>query len=510
MREECKHMILTLVVISLLAHSRGSTHSQFFTEAEKKSVQAYWSQSGRYAIKLPSSANEFGPFQVRLTPEGSTWLYRYNKLKGAGKDGGGTVIVVTPENPNLENPAPKDPGWDNWIDMRVALDRWNAFQDCERDNSRLLSRMPIDQPQPADPGPCPEGLIALMGGEPPKFASKVRPIQHTVRFEDSEIVLEDNVNMRPKYAYYRFAEGVMLRGQAVRQMQAEEIDGLCKDAGISASQQKVFAAVSMLEGGFDSLNTYDTGYVSVGLIQFACLSGGSGSLGAVLNQERQQYPEEYQKDFRRFGIDVDGSGTLVAISPSDNRERFGTDAALEIIGDKRLAAVFARAGRVSRAFRIAQLQVAKAKYFPVDDSVGVVIGGSKASFKVSSFIKSEAGLATLMDRKVNTGGLGPLANVIQGIVDRTGARTPEEIAPFESEIILTMQFRKNYLEDERLTKPADYSSRAVKPLSSRAGGRGGRGGGETSPKRTFVVVPVKSTGAGLPTSDTPFGGKREV
>jgi hypothetical protein len=77
---------------------------------------------------------------------------------------------------------------------------------------------------------------------------------------------------------------------------------------------------------------------------------------------------------------------------------------MRVIEDKRLTAVFQRAGRKSEAFRVAQIKTARASYWPAGDPVQITLpNGKTISGVVSDFIKSEAGLATLLDRKVNTG-----------------------------------------------------------------------------------------------------------
>ena len=103
-------------------------------------------------------------------------------------------------------------------------------------------------------------------------------------------------------------------------------------------------AVSILEGGFDSVNTYDTGYVSVGFIQFASLKEGGGSLGAVLKNFKAADPLAFASDFHRFGVDVDETGHLVVVDPTSGAVATGAEANARIIEDKRLIAVFGRAG----------------------------------------------------------------------------------------------------------------------------------------------------------------------
>lgn len=517
--------LIALTVGAVLTISAQPRHDYFGSD-EKQAIQQFWFGKGRYAVRA-SDQGSTGPFQVRLTPEGSRWIYSVNKARGmskgaqltggsgpfdtpgasvSGTTGGGTTIVLLddkgqPMNAPAQPQQPAEMSWDAWIDAKVAYDRYLAACDCEAANSALLKRSPRDIAPVADPGPIPSSLLTA-AGPAPLLATKARPLQHTVNFDDFSVTLTDNVDMRPKYAFYRFAEGVMRRGTPVKQLSQSDVADIFQGAGITETQQHVFGAVSMLEGGFDSLNTYDTGFVSVGLLQFACLQAGSGSLGAVLKAEKSYNPSDFQSDFRRFGIDVDDSGLLVIVSPADGREMIGQTAALEIIGDKRLASVFARAGAVSKSFRIAQLMVAKQRYFPADDVITVTLGGSKTSLRVGDFIRSEAGLATLMDRKVNTGNLGPLATIVQGVIDQTGARSVDDLANSEATIISGLTFRHKYLGDANLSQPSGVvigrrSSMVAKPARTTL----------TSYVRPLAKQkPVVTQPASLPTESEEVGG----
>lgn len=426
-------------------------------------VLQYWAQPGRYAVIDPPSGSQ-GPWQVRLTPQGSLWLWALNQKRGFAKPNG----VPAPRNDQERE-------WESWVASKVAYDRWAAGLAANLANT-AHAVPPIDiGTEPQLPGPMPESLWLLVG-DAPCFALSVKPRRHVVKFHDGhEIAFEDNANMAPRSPYYRFAEGVRHSGAQVKNLPATELDPLFQAAGLAATEQKVLKAVSLLEGGFDAVNTYDTGYVSIGFIQFACLSKGAGSLGSVLLQEKSANPGAFEQDFARFGIDVAPNGDLLALDLGSGKTLQGTDAAVQIIKDKRLAAVFQRAGSLSKPFRIAQLQVAKSHYYPVDETFSVSVAGVQATVKVADVFRSEAGLATLMDRKVNTGRLPPLASYAQEIVDVYELKSASELAQFERDLVARSQFRKNYLEDSTLSQPA-VSNRS-KPTPSRKGSRGGRGGG---------------------------------
>lgn len=427
------------------------------------SAVEYWSDPSRYKASLPKESARSGAFQVRLTPEGSQWLWNYAGALGRGK--GGPTLKTRPSSVEVGV-------WDAWIREKIAYDRWIAAKDAAAKNG---SGSPLKTT--TDPGPAPDSLRGIFG-PPPPFASAVQPMEHTVTFHDgTQIVFRDNPVMREDYAYYRSPQGVMSGGTPVKDIDEEELNSLFEEAKIPSQTRGVMKAVSLLEGGFDAVNTYDTGFVSIGFIQFACLKEGGGSLGAVLRNYKQSSPKGFNEDFVRFGLDVSDDGKLVATDLSNGEQKTGPEAAQLIIADKRLAAVFQRAGRLSRGFRVAQLRVAKELYYPGDDQIVVSAGKSVLSGKVSDVVKSEAGLATLMDRKVHTGRLDPLKQVLESIASTNSVTSFADLAKWEQEVVEKLKNRKSYLGDESLTQPAAAPATRSAPLTARKSTRKGRSGG---------------------------------
>ncbi len=448
---------MTRTVVLAAISVVSATSLAAFRSFEKDKILAYWNQPDRYASGIPEGTKG-GPWQVRLTPEGSLWLWALNQKRGLGK------VFGTPVPRNDEERS-----WEDWIDAKVAYDRWTAALSANIGNAALGSQPGDIGPEPALPGPIPESLWRLVG-DAPTFALAVQPKQHTITFHDGlKLTYADHTNLTPRYAYYRFEEGVRSGGIQVKKLAPTELDGLFAEAGIDGAAQRVMKAVSLLEGGFDSVNTYDTGYVSVGFIQFACLSKGAGSLGSVLVREKTANPSRFESDFRQFGIDVKADGTLQVLGLTDGAEYEGFEAAKQIIQDKRLIAVFQRAGQLSKAFKVAQLQIAKEQYYPADEAVTLQLAGKSVDVKVADLVRSEAGMATLMDRKVNTGKTAPLQTRAQEIANAYGLKSVSELAQYERELVSGLRFRKSYLDDESLTQPA------AKPLASRKATRRGRG-----------------------------------
>ncbi|HCE00870.1 MAG TPA: hypothetical protein DER07_07480 [Armatimonadetes bacterium] len=435
-----------------------------FTDAERQAVVAFWNAPGRIEYDLPPQAATSGPWRVNLTVEGSKWLWAYNRMIAPGK-------LPPSQDPKAQND--RQAAWEAWIQAKVDYDRYLAAIDAERNNLSETGKTfgLVPDPAPAQPGPQPQELTDRLGPAP-RFAEAVRPVQATVRFDDGTVLkLANHTPMRARYAYYRFPQGVMSGGTSVRTMPGSELDALFRRAGIPPKVQRVMQAVSLLEGGFDSINTYDTGYVSVGFIQFACLSSGAGSLGSMLLRYKTDSPEDFQKDFRAFGIDVLPDGRLAVVHPADGTEKRGLEAAMAIIEHPGLIAVFQRAGQRSDPYRIAQVRTAMAMFYPEDDVLSVPIGDRVETVRVGDIVRTEAGLATLMDRKVNTGKLDPLPQVLAQLAEEYGLESLREAADLEREIVAAMRYRRDYLASADLGQPEPPSrhkkSRSGQPPASR-------------------------------------------
>jgi hypothetical protein len=391
---------------------------------------------------------------VRQSVEGSTWLWNLNRVRNLPK---GTAAA-----PNA---------WDQWIDARMALDQWQMEGQAALANAKLFNLpAPIGTPSPADPGLVPDDLVAAVGN-PPRFFALAIPQRYCVRFDDTTMcTAQDQVAIRARSPYYRFAQGVRSVGVPLKTLPGPDLTEAMTMAGITASQARVMRAVSLLEGGFDALNTYDTGAISVGFIQFTAGTAGNGSLVSVLQRMKFEQPEAFESDFRVFGVDVSDSSTLQVVDPTTGAVLEGALAVQKVIEDKRLSAVFQRAGMISRAFRVCQLEVAKDRYLPANDPISVSVDGQIIAGTVSDCIRSEAGLATLMDRKVNVGNIDSLAAVLQSVADQAKPKSLADLIPYEREVIERMKYRKDYLADSTLSQPAVAAKRLLSS-PSRSGKR---------------------------------------
>lgn len=166
--------------------------------------------------------------------------------------------------------------------------------------------------------------------------------------------------------------GIRYSGTPVRQR--EDVHELFARAGITDQAAKdVLIRVSDCEGGFEAVNTWDTGYVSVGFIQFTT---GEGAMGhsllhvmlrmkadeARLSRGNKKHINEFEYYFMNRGIDARDDNLFVN-DPYTGKTFSGDKAVDLIIKDKRLIAIFQDAGEKSVAFKLAQIREAYGAYY---------------------------------------------------------------------------------------------------------------------------------------------------
>jgi hypothetical protein len=437
--------------------------STVFTDNERANLVTFWSSPGRLTQAVPSDAQTKGIWQVRLTPEGSAWLFKYqNELGGKG-------LPPTAAPNSVTNGQAEKALWKTWVQARIAADRARALAAAKASNETFLNATgqlpsrkgpqiprvtPQDPQSQPDPGPIPASLLAVVGNPPP-FAAAVVPMQHTITFEDGEAFkYTDNPMLPASYAYYRFPQGVAVYGSASADPEAKSVFA---DAGLTESEQRIAAAVSKLEGSFESINTYDTGFVSVGFLQFITFEDGKHSLAEVLLKEKADNPDAFATDFHKYGVDLSADGVITVVDPGTGAEISGPDAVHKIVDDKRLIAVFQRAGRHSHFFKVAQVMVAKSHYWPTEDTFTVMLDGMVLTGKVGDVVRSEAGIATLFDRKVNRGSCAPIADVVARVMHDNGLTNLKDAQAYEADIIKALKYRADFLKDTTLSQPGAAS-----------------------------------------------------
>ena len=488
----------TALVLCSAMNVSARTSESIFSPTEREAIVTWWQSENRYKVELAEVDGQKGPFAARLTPDASTWLLAYTKaVSGSAK--------VAPTQTAKASNSGDTKGWEDWLSARVKHDWQTARAEAQRRNTSLLTaptdtlsaddasltpaasrntRKPSrgqDAPIniPPHPGPAPQSLIDTLGA-PPVIASVVAPNRHVIRFdiENRTIEMLDNVRLPERYAYYRFPKGVNSVGapSSTNGNETEQAKELFTEAGLSDTARKAFTAISKLEGTFEASQTYDTGYVSIGFIQFTTGPDGDGSLIRALLDEKTASPDAFAEDFHRYGIDVTTDGKITVIDPKSGAELIGPDAVKCMVDDPRLVGVFVHAGRYSIKWKAAQVRAAYKVYWPMDGEITLQLAGSPTTCKVSDIVQSEAGITTLLDRKINRGNIREFPDVVNRIAKAHGCETLSDIQKYEKEIVAAMRYRVDFLKVNDLEQPADppADNKSVNASRGSDSGRGGR------------------------------------
>ena len=92
--------VLAVSLALLLGSVWGARAAGVFTEDERSKIAAFWNTPGRYQILPPEGVEKKGLWQVRLTPEGSLWFWKYQNAIGASK-------APPTQSPTEQNTAPR-------------------------------------------------------------------------------------------------------------------------------------------------------------------------------------------------------------------------------------------------------------------------------------------------------------------------------------------------------------------------------------------------------------------
>ncbi len=331
-----------------------------------------------------------------------------------------------------------------WLTQYDAHERWKALK---------------QGPEPPDPGQMPPGIAHQ---PPPTTYQAGKEYEIRMPGSNQTITYTDHV-MDPSRLgtiYYRQTNGVRVGGRKLNTL--PNLDQLLKDAGITdMTEIKATKAVSAQEAGFEGVNTYDAGYISVGMIQFTSGKDGKGSLATVLARLKANSPGDFSNFFQKYGIDViqdphDHKYVIQAVDPATGNVLTGAPAVQEIIDDKRLTEVFHNAGINSQAFQEAQLQIAHDQYYTPQKHFSVTVDGTTISGEMGDVLKSEAGLTAMLDRNVQYGSsVGVFDKAVADVMRQYHVKTLDDLAKYEKVIIPHIQNRIHVLDDPSLGQPPD-------------------------------------------------------
>jgi len=186
---------------------------------------------------------------------------------------------------------------------------------------------------------------------------------------------------------------------------------------LSDSVLSVMSAVSLNEGKYESVNTWDNAFLSAGIFQWTAGTGGeAGELPAVLHRLQLTYPDTYEKYFGQYGLQPVGIRERKGVAP---RGYFELDNELLANAAKKAALrtiVWAyRFWLAGQDDNVREIQTRHAidriNLFYHQDNRRI------GEFYVSDYVTSEYGVALLLDQHVNRPGHVPriLANAVKDL-----------------------------------------------------------------------------------------------
>ncbi len=287
--------------------------------------------------------------------------------------------------------------------------------------------------------------------------------KYTVQFKDYKmqvrtVVFHDGV--KSSFSDPTYTKGVSFVGSQVHKIPAAYYQGL----GVSPKLARILEFVSSHEGNYDSINSYDKAIFSWGFVQFA---GGGRTLHTLLALMKYRNPDLFFDAFQRFGIDVEYSygnerfdpnaTRITVIVPEANTILRGVDAEKHIRDNKLLHGVFIRAGYDPD---IAKLQVMMATYEFINPvlrrQITVPIAGAPTKVFIADIIRSDAGLAALIDMAINKGVGGACENLFSPCIAEVGRQqglldNMDEVRQISDKAILDLILQRN-AADGRVTK----------------------------------------------------------
>ena len=317
--------------------------------------------------------------------------------------------------------------------------------------------------EPADPGAVPVELSgANVGkgktvGAPPASPFTLRH-QYDVTLPDKSTYQYKDVIADPKYL--RHATGVNKEGTPLSSWKAKDMDALFDEAGVKdMDRRKAILRVSAKEGGFNAINTWDTGFVSVGALQFTTGPDGNYNIAKLLQTAKTLDAAGFDTYFRNLGVDVEpgAEGTVVVVDPDTGAVKRGADAVLAIITDKRLTAVFEHAADNWHKYLVAQLKTAVQQYWIAEQTFTIKVDAATTlTGKYGDVLKSEAGRTALLDRAVQMGPGGArktFEDECTKLARIYHLKTLDELAAYEVFVIFAVRNRIPVLEDPDLSQP---------------------------------------------------------
>ncbi len=266
----------------------------------------------------------------------------------------------------------------------------------------------------------------------------------------------DNV----KSIYKAFDNGISYIGQAMPQLPLS----MYQSVGLTEAQAKALRYVSMHEGKYDAINSYDKAIFSFGFIQF---TGTGGSLGVLLAFYKHNCPDLFNKYFKSVGIDVSFNlknnvidfkvpTTVSVVNELTGEKETGANAWTYIKDHLPLIGPFIQSAYEPTMVR-EQLRVAAMMYVSVALNLQVtvpVFGTPVAVPALSQVLSSEGAMTMLIDLCVNRGAKGlstVIVPAITAVAESVNVSSFAELCGISDLDVANMLITQN-LQEQRIVK----------------------------------------------------------
>jgi peptidoglycan hydrolase-like protein with peptidoglycan-binding domain len=261
-------------------------------------------------------------------------------------------------------------------------------------------------PAAAPAAPRPVTIVAMPAGQPalPTADDAANP----VRVDGARALAPDGRQFARRFRLGFFQLG-STRVSSFVQSSPDSVQG------IAPSTLRIVAAVTENEGRFEAINSYDSAFLSVGLMQWTVgEKAAEGELASLLARIREADPAVFQECYGRFGLDVRiAPGAFTGFLVLDGR-LLDTAAEKEQLRSATWAYRFWRAAH-HPLVRRCQILWAAAR---IDRFSGKPLHGRQ----LREWLSSELGMAMILDQHVNRPAHVP-ATLNKALTELLGAGT---------------------------------------------------------------------------------------
>lgn len=252
----------------------------------------------------------------------------------------------------------------------------------------------------------------------------------------NNIIISDGINT---WTFRKYKKGLFTYGKNKPKEFIDSHTTSLSNLGLSKSLINVMLSVSENEGNLDAVNTWDNAFLSFGMFQWTLgTSTGAGELPALLKKLKNKTPSIFEKYFYDFGLDVFEANNITGFLSLDGQV-LNSSQRKEKLRTPIWAYRFWKAGQDEVVMAI-EVEHASSRINSFYKSTNYKVG----DYFISDLVKSEYGVALLLDNHVNRPGY--LADTLKKALKNSNLQSPNAWGTNEETKFLEeyLEIRKNY------------------------------------------------------------------